>query len=422
MTGLLRIHVPLRRAAVAALALVGALAAAPASAAPAASPGTTTIALDGPLAATLRAHDVTVAVGRPARGGAQRVVLPVVRGTVGGDASLVQGGRVTLRRGRHAFTLSSWRTRVRGGRAILTAVAGGRRRTLLSAEVPARSIELRAATGGIELRGVALRLTRAGARLLRTRLALDELPAGVLGTLRIAATVGGNGNGGGAGGGGGGTGGGGGGAGGGGSTTPPPPGCTPGYSSGTIPPAPAPLARPTGAVDVTAATLTWRPRTSFIQYVNSGEGTAASDGATAGPLETAPGSSARLVYAFGFGLRPGSWYDPAGGSAGLLANGTVRFRYSDHGIDISVKDPEIELNGRSSRAIFAFSGGDCTQIAPVRGIMLDLTPGAPTMTGLTRDYGAIPATITDAGVSMLSGFYLPGDAWGSFAVALTTSS
>jgi hypothetical protein len=213
--------------------------------------------------------------------------------------------------------------------------------------------------------------------------------------------------------------GGGGGAGSGGTT--PPPGCTPGYGSGAIPPAPAPLARPAGAQDVTGATVTWRPRESFVQYVNSGEGATASDGATAGPPETVPGNSARLVYSFGFGLKPGSWYDPAGGSAGLLAHGTVRFRYSGHGIDISVKDPEIELNGGSSRAIFAFSGSDCTQIAPVRGVMLELVPAAPTVNGAARDYGAIPATITDAGASMLSGFYLPGDAWGSLAVAFTTA-
>ena len=207
---------------------------------------------------------------------------------------------------------------------------------------------------------------------------------------------------------------------GGGGTRTPPPGCTPGFSSGTIPAAPAPLARPVSALDVASATLTWRPRESFVQYVNSGEGATASDGATAGPPETVPGNSARLVYSFGFGLKPGSWYDPVSGSGDLLGQGTVRFLYRGHGIDISVEDPEIELNGRASRTIFAFSGGDCTQIAPVRGIMLNLVPGSPSVNGATRDYGTIPATITDAGATMFSGFYLPGDAWGTLSVAFAT--
>jgi hypothetical protein len=240
----------------------------------------------------------------------------------------------------------------------------------------------------------------------------------VLGTLRVAVALGASG---GAGQGtGGGPGGGTGGSPGGGGTTPPP-GCTPGFSGGTIPPAPAPLARPAGAVDVASATLTWRPRESFIQYVASGEGATTSDGATAGPPETVPGNGARLVYSFGFGLKPGSWFDPAGGSADLLGQGTVRFLYRGHGIDIAVKDPEIELNGRASRAIFAFSGGDCTQIAPVRGVMLNLAPGSPTVNGAARDYGTIPATITDAGATLFSGFYLPGDPWGSLAVAFAVA-
>lgn len=94
---------------------------------------------------------------------------------------------------------------------------------------------------------------------------------------------------------------------------------------------------------------------------------------------------------------------------------------SPRGIDVSFKDPEIELDGGRSRAIFAFAGGDCTQLAPVRGVLLDLAPGAPSVAGSARDYGTIAATITDAGSAMLSDFYLPGDPWGSLAVAFTTA-
>ena len=53
--------------------------------------------------------------------------------------------------------------------------------------------------------------------------------------------------------------------------------------------------------------------------------------------------------------------------------------------------------------------------------MLDLRPAAPTPTGPPSwDYGQIPATITDAGSQMFSGFYLPGDAWGSFGASFTS--
>jgi Htaa len=383
-------------------------------AASAAPHGAATITFDGALADGLRAQGVAVV---------RQAVLPAVRGTVGTGAALALRGRITLRAGRgtaaRRVTFSAVRADVRAGRTLLTAVSGRRRRTLLRAGSPRRLLTLDAATSAVRLQPVALRLTRSGARYLRARLGLDERPRGVLGTLRIAVALGardgpGQGTGGGAGGGtgGGSTGGG---------TRSPPPGCTPGFSSGTIPPAPAPLARPVGALDVTSATLTWRPRESFVQYINSGEGTTASDGATAGPAETVPGNSARLVYSFGFELKPGSWYDPVGGSAGLLGRGTVRFLWRSHGIDISVKDPEIELAGRASRAIFAFSGGDCTQIAPVRGVMLDLVPGSPAVNGSARDYGMIPATITDAGATMLSGFYVPGDPWGALKVAFATT-
>ncbi|HEV7772615.1 MAG TPA: HtaA domain-containing protein [Conexibacter sp.] len=379
-------------------------------AASAAPHGAATISSDGALGDGLRAQGVAVA---------RRIVLPAVSGRIGTGATLSLRGRVTLRAGRGPsagrVTLSAWRAEVRAGQTVLSAVSGERRRTLLRADVPRRRLTLDAATGAVRLQPVSLRLTRTGARFLRMRLALAERPTGVLGTLRVAVVLGASGGAGpGTGGGtGDGTGGGGGG------TTPP--GCTPGFSSGTIPAAPAPLARPAGALDVASATLTWRPRESFIQYVASGEGATASNGATTGPLETVPGNSARLVYSFGFGLKAGSWYDPVSGSADLLGQGTVRFLYRGHGIDISVTDPEIELNGRSSRAIFAFSGGDCTQIAPVRGIMLDLVPGSPTVNGSARDYGTIPATITDAGASMFSGIYIPGDQWGALRVAFVTT-
>ena len=67
---------------------------------------------------------------------------------------------------------------------------------------------------------------------------------------------------------------------------------------------------------ITSATVTWRVRESFIQYIASGEGTATSRGATGDPPEVAGGSQAPLVYAFHFPFA-GGWCDPATGSARL---------------------------------------------------------------------------------------------------------
>jgi Htaa len=378
-------------------------------AASAASQGSTTIGLDGTIARSLREQGVAVA---------RQAVLPVTGGSFGNGAALTLRGRLTLRAGSgrsaRRVTFRAWRAQVRAGRTTLSALAADRRRTVLSATVPARKLTLNSTTGALELRRVQLRLTRAGARYLRARLDLARLPAGVLGTLRVAARLGAAGGSGGSGGsGGGGTGGGGGGG-------PTPPGCTPGFSSRPPPDAGPSLARPDGAQDVTSATFSWRPKESFVQYIALGEGSSVSEGATLGPVEVTRDNSARLVYSFGFALKPGSWHHAASGTAGLLTQGTVRFTYSDHGIDLRFKDPEIEINGSRSRAIFTVVGEDCTAITSVRGVLLDLSPGAPGGTAPTYDYGQIPGTLTDGGSQMLGDYYVPGRLWGSFGVSFTS--
>ncbi len=371
-------------------------------AAAAAPTGTTTIAANGPVASSLRAQGVAVA---------RQIVLPVHGGTIATESALALRGKLTLRHGRRTLTLTQCRGRVQAGRTTLSALpAGARKRVVVfAAEVVPWRLTVTASKGTLRLEPVKVRLTRAGATLLRRRLALDELSAGVLGRLRAQTTIppakqtapGG------------GVPGGGSTPGGGGPTTP-----TCSISSDQITPAGPPMARPGTAVDVANATITWRPRDSFIRYVASGEGATASDGAAAGPAEVLPGSPAALVYSFGFGLKAGSWYDATSDSAGLFADGTVRFRYSDHGIDIVVKDPEIGLHGTGSTAVFTLGGDGCTQLGDIRGTMLDLTPGTPT----GHDHGQIPAKITATGADMFSGFYLPGDAWGSIAVAFTPVS
>lgn len=155
---------------------------------------------------------------------------------------------------------------------------------------------------------------------------------------------------------------------------------------------PVPLARPSTATDLTTATITWHVRESFVQYMQAGEGAAASDGATA-----------LSAYDFGFTFR-GGWRDAASGKTVARFRGTVRFSYKAHGIALRASDPEIELNGTRSRAIFRVGNG---KAASRRAVLVDLHPAKATAAG------EIPGTIpSDASASVFAGYYLPGDPFG----------
>jgi hypothetical protein len=167
---------------------------------------------------------------------------------------------------------------------------------------------------------------------------------------------------------------------------------------------PAVPARPAGAVDVTAATVTWHVRDSFVRYLAAGEGITATRGATAEPPATTPESDTPLVYDFHFALRDG-WRDPAGGRAYLRFAGRVTFSYRDHGIDLDVNDLEVELDGARSRAIARFTGRGDTRPGNRRGVLVDIDPAA----GLAQMPGTIPR---DTAGAIFAGYYLAGDPFG----------
>lgn len=382
-------------------------------AATAAPQGSATLALDGTAAASLRKQGVEVV---------RQMRLPVQGGTLGEGASLALRGRLTLRARSHgrvrrvAFT--RWRANVRAGRTVFTAVVGGKRRVVLAADVPPWRVAIAPEGGRATLRVVRVRLARGAATVIRKRLRLARRPAGVLGTAKARVTLrqqagGGGGDGGGGSGPGGSPGGPGGSPGGPGGGGPTPPTCDPNYELVPFPPAPAPLARPAGASTVTSATIVWRPRETLIRYINAGEGTTASDGASDGPVETKAGQA--LVYSFQLQLKtPDSWYDPATRTAGLFTRGTVRFHYSGHGIDVRLKNPEIELNGGASRSIVTLAGAGCTEVPDMRGLMLDLGAGGVEPGGAPL---SVPATLTADGAAMWSSMYAPGSEWGSFEIS-----
>ena len=136
-------------------------------------------------------------------------------------------------------------------------------------------------------------------------------------------------------------------------------------------------------------------RESFIRYVNTGEGTSVFGGATADPPVLRPGASAPLTYTFHFPFASG-WHDaganpadPADDTAAIGFSGAVRFLYSAHGIDLTTENPEIEIAGARSRAIFTVNDGKSTQRQVL--VNLDLSRAAAiTATGELHDLRPCP--------------------------------
>jgi hypothetical protein len=177
------------------------------------------------------------------------------------------------------------------------------------------------------------------------------------------------------------------------------------------------LARPATAVTVSSVTLSWMPRDSWVRYVSAG--TATGDGVTPGAGATAVastaspcpdrpvGSSAALDYTIDFAAKE-SWYDPFSGTAGIYGSGSVGFRYTAHTINLNASEPEIEINGAASRAIFRFSGSGGTPYPNQRVALETLdAAGRPTVSndGKTLTYDLMRGKLTENGEKVFAGFY-----------------
>jgi hypothetical protein len=375
-----------------------------ASAATPAGSGTSVLTLQ---TAALGVQGVTISAVAPAKG--SKFTFPVRTASVGkAAATLGHSGGLRLRAGTRSVTLSAPQVRLAED-SRLTAKIGKATVTVLTVDGAKR--KLNATTGSVALRGAKVRLTVAGAAALRRALKVKRLSPGALGTLTVeakrgtttttgtpttTAPAGG--------------------------TTPAATPTTPGTGTPTIDlGGPAPLARPATAVNVNAAGITWRVRESFIRYINTGEGTATSRGATSEPPTVLPGSSEPLVYDFHFPFKEG-WYDPVSKTARVTSTGTVTFDYSAHGIKLTAADPEIEIAGGASRAIFVTANATPAK----RGILVKLDPAAAMSTthspdGTAHAYAQIPGAIpADAGASVFAGFYVANDPFGWISVDFTT--
>jgi hypothetical protein len=418
---------PHRRFATAALVTVAIAAAVPSGAqaglpagASAVGQGNVTLTLGGKAKAAkaIAAAGVEVGAIAPAKKRGKRIALPVQSIAVGKSATVALRGGIRFEAGRRSLALKSLRLGLTARQATISAKAGKRRLTVLTAKLPKGRAELDRSGVTAKLAGGRLGLTAKGAAFLRARLGVSGIAVGLLGRLGVDAgprkgsgdTKSGPGGGSG-----------------------PGPGAPQfGPITGAGPPV---LPRPATAVDVSGIAIAWYPRDSWIRYLTSGtgaqDGIFAGGGATKRPAmatadhpcsDVSYSGSGSFDYAFDYAPKSG-WYDPPTQAAAIYGQGSVQFRWQGHGIDLIASDPEIELAPGAARTILRFDGSGGTAYPNQRAVLtkLDLT-GQPTVAGNTRTYTAARGRLTEDGQVVFAGFYPPpDDAFGCVTVSFTTS-
>ena len=314
---------------------------------------TATIALDGAASRQLRKAGVTPAATAGATRKGTTVTAPVTAASVTTAAGMTLGGTLTFRKGKRSIAFTGLRTTASPAKVTLTGRFAGVKLVLGSGRTLDRRLTFDAAKGTVRLSASSLTIGSRTAGILKRTFRLKRTPTGTIGTIRLAVS----------------------------GTTPavPQPPTTPPVppvDPAVVDPDPPVVPRPADAVDVSAASIVWHVRDSFVQYTAAGEGSTASNGATADPVSSGCTNSggvsdAQLRYQFRFTPRS-AWYQPSTGRAGLNFTGTVNFRYKAHTIDLNMKNPEIDVNGTASRAIFRLSGSDGTNLGDIRPPLIDL--------------------------------------------------
>lgn len=388
-----------------ATALLAALALSVASAAPhdagaAAATGNTTLVVAAGKARTLAARGIAIGASHGATTAGRESRLQIVAGTIGDTAATFSlRGVLRLSAGegkrRRKVLLRDLEIRL-GAPASLSARLAGKRRVVFDLEAPGERLSLNPTAGTAQLLGARAIWRSSVARTLSRRLDV-RVPRGSLGTLRTKAAI--------------------------------LLGERP--ESGPIESEPPLLARPASAIDVTGGTLTWHVRDSWVRYVGS-ETAEAQEGAS--PRPAYPGNehpcpdnpvatNPTLVYSYDFPFSNG-WYDPPTGTTALYYGGAVRFAYPSRGIDLTARNPEIEINGASSRAIFRLKGTVSTTYPDKRAAIMSLAVPAPPVEsppGAFTFAEALKATLTADGETVFGGFYTPpNNGFGCFSVSFAT--
>lgn len=343
--------------------------------------GDTTLTLDGSGLKGLRSQGVKLKAGKPATLRKTKLTLPIGGGLIDQSAVLTHRGTLKLVRGKRTATISALRVSL-GSRAYVAGRLDGRQMTIFNVKAATGAVVLSKAAGVANLKSSNLELTAKAAGAIRKRLRLRRSVARRFGSVTALASLGGTAT-----------------------------GTGTGPGAGPSAPAPSPADRPATAVDITAATIDWHVRESFIRYIATGEGSS-----PIAPATALPPAGDGYTYDFRLPMRAGGWYDPVSGTAVVRGAGGVRFRYSAHGIDISAFDPDIELNGAASRATFAFANG-------TRDVLFNLSPQSvtPSISGSTRTYTMVPGSVpSTASSGVFAGFYPPGAEFGWVTVSFTT--
>lgn len=396
-----------------ATALLGVLAvvmllAAPASAGAAEPTGSATLTIGAGKAQLLAKRGVAVEGVRGADTAGRQTRLQIEGGAIGaGTAELALDGALRFLAGkgkaRRIVKLAGLRVGLGPNSTLAGRLNGGKRRLLFNLAPPAGGLAVDASKGLAQLRGARLVWRRGVARALGRRLA-GRIPRGPLGKIRISAATVSLGD----------------------------DVITP--KSGPLGEEPPLLPRPASAVDVTGGSLTWHVRDSWIRYVNSEASPEALEGASAEPAiqendhpcpDRPAGTNPTLVYSYSFPFANG-WYDAASGTAALYYGGGIRFTYPSRGIDLATRNPEIEINGDDSRAIFRLRGAGETPYPDRRAPLLDLATAGPPSEVSPSSFG-FPApprgNLTADGQNVFAGFYQPpNDGFGCVSVSFQTAS
>ncbi|HVY79071.1 MAG TPA: HtaA domain-containing protein [Solirubrobacterales bacterium] len=393
----------MRRATVIAVVLaLSAALAAPAPAGAAGPTGNTTLTVTAAKARTLGKRGIALAGVRGADTVGRQTRLQIGGGEIeAGEAALTTQGALRFLAGkgrsRRAVRLSSLVVQLGQTSTLSGKLGGDKRRVLFDLRAPAGGLLIDPAEGTAQLHRARLAWRRGTLRTLRRKLGA-QVPGGILATMRVgAATVF--------------------------DRTPQP---------GPLSDEPPRLARPASAVDVTSASLTWHVRDSWIRYANTETAPETLEGASAGapiaesshPCPDRPASTdPTLVYSYSFPFAEG-WYDGASGEAALYGLGGVRFKYLGHGIDLTTRNPEIEINGSASRAIFRLRGEGALAYPDKRAAILSLALTSAPAEGPAGTFtlGApIRGSLTNDGQAVFAGFYPPpNNGFGCFSVSFTT--
>lgn len=393
----------MRRATVISVALALSLAlAAPAPAGAAGPTGSTTLTVAAGVARALGERGVAVKGVRGADTVGRQTRFQIDGGAIETDgARLFNEGGLRFAAGsggnRRTVTLSSLQVQLGPRSTVGGKLNGTRPRPLFTLRTPRGGPTIDPGNGVAQLHGAKIVWRRSALAAVR-RLLDAHLPRGVLGSLRVGAAVVLD-------------------------RTP---------QAGQLGDEPPRLARPASAVDVTTASLTWHVRDSWIRYANSEVPPETLEEASAGapveesshPCPDRPASTnPTLVYSYSFPFAEG-WYDAASGTAALYGSGGVRFRYPSHGIDLTARNPEVEINGAASRAIFRLRGEGELAYPDRRAAILALATGSAPTEGPTGAFGfgaPIRGSLTGDGQAVFAGFYTPpNNAFGCFSVSFTT--